>query len=465
MTFKSRKAWAVALPSALILSVAASAANAVELKEAIESAMASNPQINQAIQNKEGIEFERQQAQGLYMPRVSVELSGGARRLDNPTRSRLGLDDDTLYPVEAALTAEQVLLDSGARRSELSRQAARTDGAAYRVEERAEFIALEVSRYYLNYLLQERLLAVAEDNVIFHDTLVGALREGVSGGSISIADQQQAEERAQAARARRAEAREERMEAAIAFMTLTSLSIDTVRMPQSVSAALPRSLEDAIALARTEHPRVQAELADLGAATALIGAARADLGPRISLEGRARWGDDIDGFEGETTDLQARLVMRWTIFDGGINSAKVQEHVRWASEQRYRVHEVTRNAEADLRSAWNRRDIQTSLLTDLQRQGQVSDSLIVSYREQFNVGRRSLLDLLDAQNTRSNVQSQIEIARFAALFAEYKILATTNQLLKTLAVSPPKASTADARTRFNAPDTPPAELNPRRYPR
>lgn len=464
MIFKSPKAWALALPSALILSMAAvGSANAVELRDAIESAMASNPQINQAIQNKEAIEFERKQAQGLWMPRVSVEASAGARRLENPTRTGLGLDDETLDPVEFDVTAEQTLYDSGSRRAELNRQAARTDGAALRVEERAEFIALEVTRYYLNYLLQERLLAIAEDNVAFHDSLVSALRDGVAGGSISIADQQQAEERAQSARARRAEARENRMDAAISFMTLTGMSIDQVKMPTSVASNLPRTLDEAIALARTDHPRVQAELADLAAAHAQIDAARSALGPKISLEGRGRWGSDIDGFEGDTTDLTARVVVRMTMFDGGVNAAAVQEQVRRASEQRYRVHEVTRSAEEDLRSAWNRRESQAALLSELQRQGQVSDALIVSYREQFNVGRRSLLDLLDAQNTRSNVQGQIETARFAELFAEYKILATTNQLLKTLNVSAPKATEAKAMERFKAPAAPPAELEPRRY--
>ena len=51
------------------------------------------------------------------------------------------------------------------------------------------------------------------------------------------------------------------------------------------------------------------------------------------------------------------------------------------------------------------------------------------------------------------------------LFAEYKILAATNQLLKTLNVSLPKAASADSRERFKVPETPPAELDARRYPR
>ncbi|HEX5775721.1 MAG TPA: TolC family outer membrane protein, partial [Caulobacteraceae bacterium] len=459
MTIKNFKRWAVALPSAAALSVAAfGPAYAIDLRDAVEAAVASNPQINQAAQNKQAIEFERKQAQGLYLPRVDLELSGGVRKLENPTRRTLGLDDETLQPLEAGLTVQQTLWDSGARRSELERQASRTDGAANRVEERSEFIALEVVRSYLNYLLQQRLVAVADDNVTFHDTLAGDLRQGASQGSISIADQQQAEERLQSARVRRTEAQEDLADAGIEFMMLTGIPIDSVTMPPPVTANLPTSLDQAVELARTQNPLVREALADVDAAHAVVRAARAELGPKISLEGRARTGEDIDGFAGDTTDLQALLVMRWTLFSGGINQANVQEQVRRVSEERYRLHEASREAETDVRSAWNRRDQQSRLLVDLETQSRISDDLLLSYREQFNVGRRSLLDVLDAENTRHNVQVQRETARFAALFAEYKMLAATNQLLKTMNIAPPKDAFSDARARFNVEPTPPAEL-------
>jgi len=95
----------------------------------------------------------------------------------------------------------------GGRQAEIRRQASRTDAAAARIEERSEYVALNVARAYIDYLLQQRLVAIAEDNASFHERLAGDLREGVAKGSISIADQQQAEERLQSARARVTEAR------------------------------------------------------------------------------------------------------------------------------------------------------------------------------------------------------------------------------------------------------------------
>ena len=437
----------------------------VSLEQAIAAALETNPEVNQAIMNKEAIEFEREQAQGLYQPRVNLEASAGVRRLENGTRRALGIANDELYPVEAGIVAEQTLVDFGRRHGELMRQAARTDGAALRVAERSENIALLVTRQYLDILLQQRIAAAAEDNVTFHRNLVRDLGQGVQQGSISIADQQQAQERMQAAIVRKTEAEEALVNAQISLQTLTGLSVNSVTVPTSKRAALSPTVNDAIAQARQENPKVLEAMADVDAAHAMIEKANGDLYPTIGLEGRARIGDDIDGFRGETNDLQARVVLRWNIFDGGINKAKVQEMVRRASESRFRLHELVRYAEEDVRRAWNSMSTQDKVGGELEVQSRVSDDLLLSYREQFNVGRRSLLDVLDAQNTRYNVQVRLETSRFAEQFAEYQVLAATNNLLDSMNLAAPSAANAYAREKYEYGPSDPAETDRRRYPK
>jgi adhesin transport system outer membrane protein len=461
----SKRIWLLAVPGALMLSVASVAgAQSTDLKSAIQAALENNPEINQAAQNKEAIEFEREQAQGQFLPRISVEGSAGIRRLENATRRSLGIANDTLYPLEADAAIDQMVFDSGARRAELKRQAARTDGAALRVEERSEFVALNVARQYLDYLLQQRIVAAADDNVTFHQKLAGDLREGVTKGSISIADQQQAEERLQSARVRRTEAQEDLQNAAISFRTLTGLTIEGGSLPESPRAKLPPTLAEAIEGARERNPRVREAMADIDASYAMVDKARADLGPTVALEGRGRIGEDIDGFKGNTNDLQGRVVLRWNIFDGGINRAKVQEMVRRSSEARFRMHQLSRDAEEEVRRAWNRWTSQEKLFVDLEQQSRVADDLLLSYREQFNVGRRSLLDVLDSQNTRFNTQVRVETSRFAQVFSQYQVLAATNQLLSAMELAPPSAAKTYARDRFHVKETAPAELMERRYP-
>ena len=457
-----RKHWTIIVPAAVLLS--ASPAQAVDLREAVQAALVNNPEIRQAVANTYATREERVQGQGLWYPRVSVEGRAGIRQLRNPTRRAIGIDDDTLYPIEGQLIVDQLLFDSGGREAEIRRQASRTDAAAARVEERSEFVALNTSRAYIDYMLQQRLVAIAQDNATFHERLAGDLRQGVAAGSISIADQQQAEERLQSARARLVEAREELEAAAIAFQTLTGIPIGDVSMPPDLGQCLPATLTEAEMLARQYNPRVQEAIADLATAREEIRAARSDIGPRVNLEGRARAGHDIDGFSGRTTDLLGQVVLRWDLYNGGIKEGVVREQEHRANEVHARLFQRGREAEEAARNAWSRLQNQRRLVSELDAQQRIADDLLLSYREQFNVGRRSLLDVLDAQNTRYNVQAQTETARLAQLYAQYRLLAASNRLVECMGVQMPTAAYSNDRERFDVRPISPSDLQENSYP-
>jgi outer membrane protein, adhesin transport system len=443
----------------------AQAGPVISLKEAIEVAVNSNPEIAQAQYNKEAIQFERKQAQGLFAPRVNVEASAGVRHLSNPTRRALNQDNNELTPLEAQIRGEWVMFDFGRRRGELLRQAARVDGASLRVVERSEYIALQVARQYLDVLLQQRVVAASMDNSAFHQTLVNDLVTGVQQGSISIADQQQAEERLQAALVREEEARQALKEAQISLKRLTGLDIEQVQLPPTLEPEMPATIDAAVGLARTNNPKVKEAEADVDASTALARSAKGDLYPELGVDVVGRIGDEIDGFTGKTKDAQARVFMRWNVFDGGINRAKYQEMVRRASESRYRLYDITREAEEDVRTAWTTLETQGRVKQKLETQSRVSDDLLLSYRSQFNVGRRSLLDVLDAQNTRYNVQVRHQTAIFSEIFARYQTLAAANKFLSGMAVAPGAGAGEAERERFNYGPPAPAELQYRTMPK
>ncbi len=459
------------LTAALLLSTAAPAVNAqpvtepIDMRQAIEIAVASNPEIIQAQMNTEAIQFERDQAQGLFFPTLDLEASAGARRLENNTRRTLGIADDWLYPLEAQARADWTVIDFGRRRGELLRQAARVDGASLRVVERSEFIALQVARQYLNVLLQEQVVAAAEDNARFHELLSASLSEGVDQDAISVADLQQSEERLQAAIVQREEAKQDLTNARTSLRRLTGLDINRVVNPTAFTALMPANLEEAIGAARTNNPLVREAQADVDAANAMIMSSRGNLYPRIGVDVTGRIGEDIDGFDGETNDVIGRVYLRWNIFNGGIKEAEVQEMVRRASEQRYRLHDRVREAEEDVTNAWTALETQRNVGEALQRQAAVSDDLLLSYRRQFDIGRRSLLDVLDAQNTRFNTQVRLATSNYSELFASYQVLASTNRFLDSLQVAPGAGAGMAERERFNYGPSVPAELDRRRYPR
>jgi adhesin transport system outer membrane protein len=427
------------------------AAGAMSLDQAVDKTLKTNPQIMQAVQNREAVEFELRQARGLYLPSVDLEAGVGRRRLSNDSTGTLSRDYETFSSSDVGLTITQTLFDGGNRRAQVEQQASRVDGASFRVVERSEALALQVTQDYLEYLLQARIVAIAKQNVGFHNQIVGDIGESIRGGALTDADRLQGRERAAAAQARLREALEELELTKIRFLKTVGEPIGQAKMPPSLNAFVPRTLNDAIFVAQQNSPRVHSADADIDAADAGVRGARAAYLPKVDLQGTARVGNDIDGDQGRTDDLQVRVVARWNLYRGGIDQAREQEQIRRASEQRYGLAQVRREVEEAVRSAWNERSSRRELAGLLATQSSTNAQLVSSYRDQFKVGQRSLLDVLDAQNTRFNTAILADTAQFAALFAEYKILAASGKLLEAMKLKPVEQAEAYARDEFAVP--------------
>lgn len=425
-----------------------SGARALTLEDAVQEALASNPEILKAAENREATEFELRQARGLYLPTIDLESSVGSRQLDSPGRRRLGTENDSLDAADVGLTVRQTLFDGGNTRAQVDHQAARVDGASFRVAERSEAIALAVSQEYFEILLQAEIVEISKRNAGVLGQIVSNISSGVAGGTLTDADRVQGSERLLSARARLKEAEEDLDDAKIRFYRLTGLKFDKAKFPPNLHGAVPSSPQRAVEIARLASPRLAATRADIDAADALVRGARANYLPTISLEGRARAGHDIDGAEGRTTDLEAKVVARWNLYRGGRDVAAEQERIRRAGEARQDNQIAYREVEESVRTAWNRRTKRAQQARIISEQVAAGGQLVASYREQFQVGERSLLDVLSAQNTRYSNEILAKTAAYAANYADYQVLAAMGGLVSALKLGGVAQSEPYAREEF-----------------
>jgi adhesin transport system outer membrane protein len=455
----SVKSALLASAAGLLLSTPASA---MGLREAVSIALDSNPQIGAAIQNREAVEFELRQARSLYLPRLDVEGEIGARRYSDEPRRLTNTVDKGFKPTSIGVTLTQKVFDGFYREAEVERQASRVDGASFRVLERSDYIALSIAREYVEVILQARIVGIARENVAYHQRMLSDIDAGVRSGTLTDADRFQAAERLTSAVAKVKQAEEDLETAKIRFYSLVGFQIGAPAGLPKLTA--PRSLADAVGRGRTNNPQVAMANADLDAAEALVKQARSRYYPEVLLEARARTGYEIDLNMGNTNDVLGRAVMRWNLYSGGETSANEQEQIRRASEARLRLHQVHRDVEEVVRTSWERRMRQADLANTLARQFSEATRVVETYQDQFKVGRRSLLDVLDAQNTKVNAAVLTETARYASVFAEYKLVAATGTLVAQLGLKVPKESAAYAREAAGVPPTPPAETYPRYSP-
>ncbi len=423
----------------------------MDLQSAIKTAVRGNPEILAAISNREGVEFELEQAIGLRRPRLDFEGSVGGELRDSPSTRASGNDDKLFLRKQASIVATQTIYDGKATKSEIERQASRVDAASYRIYERSEFIALAVAREYHEVVRFRKMLVISKENIAFHKRILGEISVGTDDGAFSVSDRQQAEERIFAARERVEELKAELKEAEARFIRLVGDPIGDTSEPKNLGKVIPGSVQSALKKARAQHPSLKFAAADVDTAAALVRAAESKLGPKVNLEGRAVASHDVGGVEGFDGDLQANLVVNWNLYNGGIDKANIQEQIRHVDEAYHQMHRIKREVEEGVRLTWDRHLQETKRLRELLRQRAAIEELRDSYREQFKIGERSLLDLLDTQNTRFSVQLAVITADTAVKFGHYRVLASTGGLLKTLGIKPSaKAGTYGVDT-YNVP--------------
>jgi adhesin transport system outer membrane protein len=444
--------------------VLASPAEAISLREAVKTALEANPEIGQAIANREATQFELRKALGLYLPQADLEARYGAQNFDSPFTRSTGTSDDVLARKEANLIVSQLIFDGFWRRGQVEQQAAQVDSASHRVYERSELIALSIIRAYLDYGRLRRVIQLAEDNLRYHRKVLADVQKGVQEKTLSVADSQLAQQRVYSAEADLSQSREDLRAAAINFYKLTAIPLDGYEGAPLPPGSLPASLDDGIARARQNNPVIQIAEADLDAAYGVRKQANSELYPKLFGELRGRWGDDLDGVFGREEDYRAELVVRWNLYRGGINIANKQEALRRIDEARFALDAAYRDVEETMRLAWNRKVTEAQVLSQLESSLSQLNLLVVSYQEQFKIGERTLLDLLNTTNNRFNTQVAVETARYAVLFADYGVLAAGGSLLASLHLEPPRQASAYARAVVRVPPTPEAETQKRFSP-
>lgn len=432
-SLNARKLITSSVIAAVFGSAAAMSANAGSLVEAVQTTVTSYPEIGEASANRRAIDQELEQAHGLYYPSLDLAAGGGKEWTDT-----VSIDDQWLTRLESSISLSQTLFDGGARSAEVERQASRVDGAAYRVRERAEAIGLDAVQAYLDVLRNLEVVSLATENVEIHKQTLTEIQDRVEGGQSGVGDTQQTDARVSAAEAALVETLRQLDVSEIAYRRLVGESPVNLELPEFNDGVIPDTLEDIIAIGMDSNPDIRFAKADVNTSDAEIRASEANFYPTVALELDASADHDTDGVEGHNDDFTAMVRLRYNLYRGGIDIGRQKEAVERSSESKQRQMRFERLVEEEIRQSWSilaRSKARAAALGDqVVANGQVTST----YRQEFEIGQRDLLDMLDSDNELFNSRTALATVEYAVLFAKYRLLATMGRLNSTLGVTLPE---------------------------
>lgn len=413
----------LALGSTLLLQPPAQAET---LREAVGIALGQHPQVLGARRNAEAIRHEVTGAANAMNTRFGViaEPSVGYTRGQGRDRRSGDLGAQAIKPI----------YDGGRTDNETDRQRARLSSANYSTEASRDDIALRVADAYIEVAKQQQLAELAHDYVDGIAALQRRVQEIVRIDQGRGYDLLQTDSRLAQARLTLADREGQLAEAREALAQLVGQPIGSVTSTEPPGEPI-RSLQDAMDLLNM-HPSILARRAEVTAARKAAAVADAWTKPTVNLRARVTSPRDFDGKRKWFGGYDLGLVTDWSPFDGGVGAATAAAANAQVLTAEEAVASTRRVLQTDVARHWTQIQSRVGRVGTRAELVESTRQVRAAYWEQFQIGKRSIIDLLNAEN-------EIYAARLGAATehaeltqARYRLLGATGQLLPRLGIAP-----------------------------
>ena len=420
--------------AAMLAMSAAFAQPADLLRLSVEQAVNTNPEVTARFSAYRASLDAVDVARAGFRPRVDLAASVG--RDNDRFANRLPDASQTLIRRQVGLNLTQLLWDGLGTANDVARFGHDRLARYFELLDATEQTALEAARAHFDVQRYRRLVLLAEDNYVQHRYAYLQIQSRFKAGVGRGVDLEQA-----GARVALAESNLTTEVANLHDVTLRYQRIVGNAPPRELPtlallrAGLPASPGEAMTTAVRQSAAVSASIEALRAARATVDGRKSAYQPRIEARVRSAVGRNVDSLQEQTRNVSAEVVMNWNLYNGGADQARVRQQTHLLSQATDLRDKACRDVRQTAAIAYNDTRKLVDQLVYLDRNTLAIEKARDAYRQQFDIGQRSLLDLLNAENEVYTARRAYANAEHDLGFAYARTHAAMDQLGGTLGIS------------------------------
>jgi adhesin transport system outer membrane protein len=400
------------------------------LVQAVRKAVASNPDVQAKLNGFQAADSQRDMAKAGFLPQVNLSGSIG-----NESRVSSGINMGGYDLSSAQLSLDQILFDGGFTANEVKRLGAAKLTRYYELLDASETAALEATRAYADVVRYRELVDLATQNYIEHKQATNLVEERANSGVGRRVDVEQANGRLALAESNLLTELTNLHDVSARYLRVVGekppTSLPSLPEPFKL-APLPASTD---ALMRDGLPRSPVLLAAVQNARSnrvAVETAKASYLPRVDLQLYGTQGKNSGGAIGDSRSQGVAIALSYNLYRGGADKAKEKQAVNLADQARDQQEKACRDVRQTLSLAFSDARSLNEQLGYIDKHRLATEKTREAYRQQFDIGQRTLLDLLDTQNeffeaSRSYINSRHEQAA-----AQARTLAAMGQLVSAM---------------------------------
>ena len=407
----------------------------ISVSQSAYLALKSHPKI---LISKNDVYSSQQQLTKLessLLPSVSLSLGIGREDSNNSsTRATAGFSSLEMERRESAITLSQMLFDGfsadNLRRSQLEIITAEESAYLHLASE----IALKAIEAHLDVVTKNKLLNNHLANLKVHEQIAKDVGLRVRSGKDDRARVSQISARLSLALANLETAKNQVLSAHSDYVRDVGEAPSGNLKFLNELFDMPETESELLALVVEDNSFLDSKQKEIRAQKFLEKASEASRLPNVYLESGASWNDNLDGVTGRNSDAFIMVRMRYELYKGGSDRADERLAKYQAQSLRYELDDLYRDFKRDASRAWFSYQSNARRLNFLQDYVESAQITKVAYAQQFNIGQRSLIDLLDAENELLKAKGQLNEAQQALSLSKYQIMHLQGKLLSILSL-------------------------------
>ena len=415
----------------------------ITLKQSVVEAINTNPVVQERLKNYRATQQDLNIAESEYYPSLDFRAAVGYNNAGELKTSTPGsewdqnVQDEDYNNYETSLTLTQNLFDGFGTTNKVDYQEARILAAAYNYVEKSNDIAFKMTNAYINVQRSYDLLQTARENVQINESIYNKVKDLYDSGLTTDSEVKKIESALSLARSNLTVQLNNTRDTEFNFRRVLGRMPNVANMEKvEFDIAMPQSIERAALYSINHNPSLLVSRYNIKGAQALWKQNEKDFYPTVDLEISQNFNDNdnaLNAFDNPDDRFRARLILNYNIFRGGADSANSQKHISKINQEIEIKRDLKRQVIEGLDLSWSAYEMIGLQLKDLREYKKFSEKTLELYKEEYDLGRRSLLDLLSSQNDVINARSQIITAEYEELFAKYRILDAMGLLTMAIA--------------------------------
>jgi outer membrane protein len=281
---------------------------------------------------------------------------------------------------------------------------------------------------YMNVVRDRRIIELRKKNVQVLRTQLAGARERFAVGEVTKTDVEQSRARLSAAEAQLSDAKASLAASVANYLRVVGHAPGTLRYPKLVR--VPRSLDEALTAAGRTNPNILSAAYVEEASRHNVEVVRGDLLPEIVLNASAteRITDLGENPGQETQELRVGGQITVPLYDGGRTYSAVRQAKQIASQRRLQVLETGRSVNEAVSQSWSSLQSSYQTITSARALVEASALALEGVRQEYLVGSRTTLDVLNAESELVNSQIQLVNEQRDQIILSYQLLGSIGNL-------------------------------------